>query len=76
MRATPSPPPKAKIPPVMAFWYLATDLYPSLNLILSEAPKRKREKKIKNTSVRLLEAAHQQRGKHCPGECRDIPSKE
>ena len=29
----------------MTFWYLATDLYPSLNLILSEAPKRKREKK-------------------------------
>lgn len=55
----PPPQKKAKIPPVMTFWYLATDLYPSLNLILSEAPKGKREK---NNSVRPLEAATSSKG--------------
>lgn len=44
------PPKKAKIPPAMTFWYLATDLYPSLNLILSKAPKRERDKKNKTVS--------------------------
>lgn len=29
-------------PPATTFWYLATDLYPSLNLILGEAPKREK----------------------------------
>lgn len=37
-------------PAATTFWYLATDLYPSLNLILSEAPKREKNNQTTTAS--------------------------